>query len=90
MQVMNKCIYDTRIVFKKWKISTFTTQTFWKLHLVEKLSTPKDTNEILLGTPLVSILCGNRKWGHTMRKSLLSKCHLVSIGKNVVFYVFLG
>ena len=25
----------------------------------------------------------------TMRKSLLNKCHLVSISKNVVFYVFL-
>ena len=28
-------------------------------------------------------------FNYTMRKSLLNKCHLVSISKNVVFYVFL-
>ena len=61
---------------KKWKVSTIR-YYFNKLKFLGKsYSIVKDSN-------------AEKSLKNTMKKSLLNKCHLVSISKNVVFYVFL-
>ena len=63
-KIINKCQYNTKkCVFKKLEIFIFITQTFWNYILLNSLSIPTDTNDIIvLVASFVSTYITWKKW----------------------------